>query len=97
MTHGRRTSAFWQEGYDAIAALHTKVAASGLDPALLKLVRIRASQVNGCAFCIDMHSKDARRAGETEQRIYALLGLAGDAVLRRTRASRSPSQRRSRW
>ena len=39
---------------------------------LLALVEIRASQINGCAYCLDMHTKDARRAGETEQRIYAL-------------------------
>lgn len=45
---------------------------SGLDPKLIELVKIRASQINGCAFCIDMHTKDARLAGETEQRIYAL-------------------------
>ena len=42
------------------------------DPKLRELVRIRASQLNGCAYCIDMHTKDARAAGETEQRIYAL-------------------------
>jgi AhpD family alkylhydroperoxidase len=42
------------------------------DPRLRELVRIRASQLNGCAYCIDMHSKDARAAGETEQRLYAL-------------------------
>jgi AhpD family alkylhydroperoxidase len=47
-------------------------AEAGLEPELLELVRIRASQLNGCAFCIDMHTKDARAAGETEQRIYAL-------------------------
>src|ERR1700709_2682142 len=45
---------------------------SKLEPALLELVKIRASQINGCAFCIDMHTKDARAEGETEQRIYAL-------------------------
>src|ERR687891_2784456 len=44
----------------------------GFDPRLRELVRIRASQLNGCAYCIDMHSKDARAIGETEQRIYAL-------------------------
>ena len=44
----------------------------GIDPALRELVRIRASQLNGCAYCIDMHTKDARAAGETEERIYAL-------------------------
>src|SRR6267154_466154 len=46
--------------------------AAGIDPLLRELVRIRASQLNGCAYCIDMHTKDARAAGETEQRIYAL-------------------------
>jgi AhpD family alkylhydroperoxidase len=45
---------------------------SKLEPALIELVKIRASQINGCAFCIDMHTKDARAGGETEQRIYAL-------------------------
>jgi AhpD family alkylhydroperoxidase len=44
----------------------------GLDPRLRELVRVRASQLNGCAYCIDMHTKDARAAGETEQRLYAL-------------------------
>jgi AhpD family alkylhydroperoxidase len=44
----------------------------GFDPRLRELVRVRASQLNGCAYCIDMHTKDARAVGETEQRIYAL-------------------------
>ncbi|WP_326665256.1 carboxymuconolactone decarboxylase family protein [Streptomyces canus] len=43
-----------------------------VEPELLELIRIRASQINGCAFCLDMHTKDARAAGETEQRVYAL-------------------------
>ncbi|HEY7145757.1 MAG TPA: carboxymuconolactone decarboxylase family protein [Streptosporangiaceae bacterium] len=45
---------------------------AGFDPRLRELVRIRASQLNGCAYCIDMHSTDARASGETEQRLYAL-------------------------
>src|SRR4026209_2993239 len=45
---------------------------SGLDHRLLELVKMRTSQLNGCAYCIDMHSKDARAAGETEQRLYLL-------------------------
>ncbi len=45
---------------------------SGLEGSLLELVKVRASQINGCAFCIDMHTKDARAAGESEQRLYAL-------------------------
>lgn len=47
-------------------------ATSGLEPTLYELVKIRASQINGCAFCLDIHIKDARKAGETEQRLYAL-------------------------
>ncbi|HEX7164255.1 MAG TPA: carboxymuconolactone decarboxylase family protein [Trebonia sp.] len=46
--------------------------AAGIDPLLRELVRVRASQLNGCAYCIDMHTKDARAAGESEQRLYAL-------------------------
>jgi AhpD family alkylhydroperoxidase len=57
----------------ALYALDTWVRkSSGLDPALLELVRLRASQINGCAYCIDMHSKDALALGENEQRLYVL-------------------------
>ena len=56
----------------AMYALHKYAEESGLERSLLELVKIRASQINGCAFCIDMHTKDARALGETEQRIYAL-------------------------
>jgi AhpD family alkylhydroperoxidase len=45
---------------------------TGFDPKLIELIKIRASQINGCAYCIDMHTKDARYIGETEQRIYLL-------------------------
>ena len=48
------------------------VAGQGLDPRLRELVRLHASTINGCAYCVDMHSKDARAAGETEQRLYSL-------------------------
>jgi len=58
--------------YKAMAGLEGFVRGSGLEPALLELVRMRASQINGCAYCLDMHSKDARAAGETEQRLYEL-------------------------
>ena len=60
-----------------------------LEHPLFKLVEIRASQINGCAYCLDMHTKDARAAGETEQRIYALERLARDTVLHRSRARRA--------
>jgi AhpD family alkylhydroperoxidase len=56
----------------ALLALSRESEQSGLERGLLHLVKIRASQINGCAYCIDMHTKDARLAGETEQRIYAL-------------------------
>ncbi len=59
----------------ALAAMYgveKYVRASGLDHALAELVKVRVSQINGCAFCIDMHWKDARAAGETEQRLYSL-------------------------
>jgi AhpD family alkylhydroperoxidase len=56
----------------AMQALEGYVRQSRLEPALLELVRVRASQINGCAFCIDMHTKDARAVGESEQRLYAL-------------------------
>ncbi|MEU1270550.1 carboxymuconolactone decarboxylase family protein [Streptomyces sp. NPDC005799] len=60
----------------AMGSLHTAAVSAAQDakvePELLELIRIRASQINGCAFCLDMHTKDARAAGETEQRIYAL-------------------------
>ncbi len=52
--------------------LEKYVVGSGLEVSLYELVKLRASQINSCAYCIDMHSKDARKAGETEQRLYAL-------------------------
>jgi AhpD family alkylhydroperoxidase len=59
--------------YHAMLALEEYVRKSSrLEPSLLELVRMRASQINGCAYCLDMHSKDARANGETEQRLYAL-------------------------
>jgi AhpD family alkylhydroperoxidase len=56
----------------AMLALQREVDHSGLEPALKELIKIRASQINGCAYCIDMHTKDARAHDESEQRIYAL-------------------------
>ena len=60
------------EAVKAMLGLDASVRKSGLEKPLLELVRLRASQINGCAYCIDMHSKDARAAGETEQRLYGL-------------------------
>jgi len=56
----------------ALFSMQKVVSESGLEPKLLDLVKLRASQINGCAYCIDMHTKDARAAGETEQRLYLL-------------------------
>jgi AhpD family alkylhydroperoxidase len=56
----------------AMLALQAAVEASGLEHSLMELVKMRASQINGCAYCLDMHSKDARAAGESEQRLYLL-------------------------
>src|SRR3954470_179134 len=56
----------------AMLGLERQVRQAGFDNRLLDLVRMRASQINGCAYCIDMHSKDARASGETEQRLYGL-------------------------
>ncbi|MHB1672738.1 MAG: carboxymuconolactone decarboxylase family protein [Acidobacteriaceae bacterium] len=60
------------EAFKAMVQLEGVVRRSGIDPKLLELIKIRASQLNGCAYCIDMHTKDARFKGENEQRIYAL-------------------------
>ena len=56
----------------AMMSLETYVRHSGLEPLLLELVKVRSSQINGCAYCLDMHTKDARALGETEQRLYAV-------------------------
>lgn len=59
-------------GYKAILGLEKFIESTPLTKVHKDLIKIRASQINGCAFCIDMHTKEARKAGETEQRIYAL-------------------------
>jgi AhpD family alkylhydroperoxidase len=60
------------EAIKALSALEGAVNKLGLEPALLELVKLRASQINGCAFCVDMHSSDARKAGETERRLHGV-------------------------
>lgn len=60
------------EAIKGIVEMEKYIANSGLESSLVEFIKLRASQINGCAFCIDMHSKDARRAGETEQRLYTL-------------------------
>ena len=60
------------EGVTAMLGLEHYVRASELEPSLLELVKLRASQINGCAYCVDMHTKVARAHGESEQRLYAV-------------------------
>ncbi len=60
------------DGTELLRKLDRYVKTSGLEPDLLELAKLRASQINGCAFCIDMHTKDARGHGESEQRLYGL-------------------------
>src|SRR5690349_13231929 len=56
----------------AMMALESQIQSSRLDPSLIELVKTRASQINGCAFCIHMHTHDAREKGESEERLYLL-------------------------
>lgn len=60
------------EGYKMMMALEKYIAGTGLTKMHYELIKLRASQINGCAFCLDMHSKDAVKHGEREQRIYTL-------------------------
>jgi AhpD family alkylhydroperoxidase len=61
-----------QDAPKSLFALEKYIATCGLDHKLIHLLKMRASQINGCAYCLDMHSKDARALGETEQRLYEL-------------------------
>jgi len=60
------------QGVEGLHQLETYIHSCGLEATLIELVKLRASQINGCAYCIDMHTKDARTYGETEQRLYAV-------------------------
>ncbi len=62
------------DGHAALRGVEAYIQRSGLPHRLIELVKMRASQINGCAFCLDMHSRDARKRGETEQRLYLLNG-----------------------
>ena len=72
MEHRISYSKVLPEGMRLMNALDHYSQTCGLEPALLDLIKLRASQINGCAYCIDMHSKDAHTGGETEQRLYSL-------------------------
>ncbi len=67
-----RYSKLAPEGFQALLAFDKYVRQCGLEDSLLELVRIRVSQINACAYCIDIHTKDARAAAESEQRLYCL-------------------------
>jgi AhpD family alkylhydroperoxidase len=60
------------EGYKALRAVEVYLARSSLPKSLIELVKMRASQINGCGYCLDVHAQDARKAGETEARLYLL-------------------------
>jgi AhpD family alkylhydroperoxidase len=60
------------KAYEAMFALEKYLSQSTIEPLLKELIKIRVSQINGCAYCINLHTKDARKLGETEQRIYGL-------------------------
>lgn len=60
------------DAMQVLRGVETYIKNSGLEPILIDLVKMRASQINGCAFCLDIHSRDARARGETEQRLYLL-------------------------
>ena len=60
------------DAYKAIYGLEMYVRSCGLEMSLIELMKLRASYINGCAYCVDMHTKDARAAGEAEQRLYAV-------------------------
>jgi AhpD family alkylhydroperoxidase len=64
---------FFPQAFEAMLGLEAAVHESTLEPQLLELVKMRASQLNGCAYCLDMHSKDARAADESEQRLHVLV------------------------
>ena len=73
MTHERLSAPkVAPDGYKALSGVETYLRHCGLERPLVELLKMRASQINGCAYCLDMHSRDARRAGETEQRLYLL-------------------------
>jgi AhpD family alkylhydroperoxidase len=74
--HGQRLNAYETApaAMKAVQSVEHYIQSCGLERSLIELVKMRASQINGCAFCLDMHSKDARKNGETEQRLYLLDG-----------------------
>jgi AhpD family alkylhydroperoxidase len=65
--------AYWKASpavYKAMLALEKAASSTGLEPSLYELVKLRVSQINGCAFCVDMHARDAKKLGETDERLH---------------------------
>lgn len=91
------------DAYAAMLGLEKALAKAGLERPLIELVYLRTSQINGCAYCVNMHANDARKAGETEQRLQALCFWPGNPLLHPARArlpwpgpSNSPASARGR-
>jgi AhpD family alkylhydroperoxidase len=89
MTERLNYAKAFPEGIHAVMNLERAIHASGLELPLLELVKTRASQINGCAYCIDMHTKDARAGGRNRAAALRALSLAGDAVFHAARTGRS--------
>ena len=83
--------------YQAAAALQSYVDQSGLDVKLRELIKIRVSQINGCAFCIAMHTRDARKLGETEERMHLLDAWREAPAITHASALPWAGSRRSHW
>ena len=77
------------DGIAALLGVEKYIHGSGLDPRLLALVRTRVSQINGCAYCLHMHTEEARKAGELDMRLRSARRLAGVAPLLRPRTRRA--------
>jgi AhpD family alkylhydroperoxidase len=85
------------EAMKALVALENYVQESGLDHSLIDLVKTRASQINGCAYCIHMHTSEARARGETEERLYLLDAWQNRPSTTSVSALPWPGPRQSRW
>jgi AhpD family alkylhydroperoxidase len=72
MTQRIDMTALVPDFYKAMAGVERAARESGIDPGLYELIKIRASQINGCAYCLDMHNRDARKAGESQRRLDVL-------------------------
>jgi AhpD family alkylhydroperoxidase len=81
------------EAYKAMVGLEQALAKSGLESSLLELIRLRASQINGCAYCVNLHANDARKAGETEARLQTLCVWRETATSPRVNVRRWPGSK----